>query len=84
VVAHSGGLLVDHGWLRVLGGGGAGLPEVGTDAAAAGGHLLIGQDVLGGQFVWTQAEPGAAPTVRYFAPDDLDWQDLDLGYANWC
>src|SRR5512139_473442 len=31
VVANTGGLLVDHGWLRVLGGGHDGLPDVATE-----------------------------------------------------
>jgi len=83
VVAYSGGLLVDHGWLRVLGGGSAELPGVAVDAQPGPAGLLVGHDVLGGQFGWTRTEPGTPPTVHYFAPDDLEWQDLELGYAEW-
>jgi hypothetical protein len=83
VVANTGGLLIDHGWLRVLGSGHDGLPDVTAGADAATGWLLVAHDVLGGQFAWIRARPDAAPTVHYFAPDELTWQDLGLGYADW-
>ena len=38
--------------------------------------------MLGG-FAWYQAQPGQPPTLHYFAPDDLAWQDLEQGYADW-
>ncbi|MFE9688702.1 DUF2625 family protein [Micromonospora sp. NPDC005806] len=82
VVAGTGGLLVDHGWLRVLGSGHDGLPDVATESDPAG-LVVIGYDVMGGQFVWAHHEPGARPTVHYFGPDDLDWLDLEQGYADW-
>ncbi|GAA4980510.1 DUF2625 family protein [Actinopolymorpha pittospori] len=83
VITHTGGICVDHGWLRVLGSGGTDLPDVATDADPASRGLVIGFDVLGGQFAWVPAEPGAPPTVHYFAPDTLDWLDLEQGYAAW-
>lgn len=83
VVANAGGLLVDHGWVRVLGCGYGRLPDVVTQADAEAGVLTVGYDVIGGQFVWLQAEPGAKPTVHYFGPDDLGWLDLEQGYAEW-
>lgn len=83
VVGHSGGLLVDHGWLRVLGSGSGRLPDVVTEATPAAGVLIVGYDVLGGQFAWLQRSTGAPPTVHYFGPDDLAWQDLEQGYADW-
>jgi uncharacterized protein DUF2625 len=27
--------------------------------------------------------PGTAPTIRYFGPDTLEWQDLEFGYGQW-
>jgi hypothetical protein len=30
VALNCGGLLIDHGWLRILGGGGRGLPDLAT------------------------------------------------------
>lgn len=83
VVANSGGLVVDRGWLRVLGGGHDGLPDVVTGSEPGAGGLVIAFDVLGGQFTWVSAQPGAAPTVHYFGPEDLAWQDLELGYGDW-
>ncbi|ALG10982.1 DUF2625 family protein [Kibdelosporangium phytohabitans] len=77
VVRHSGGLLVDHGWLRVLGSGTHLMPEAGR---AAGG-VAVGHDVLGGRFVWIPT--GNGPTVHYYAPDTLEWEDLEVGYADW-
>ncbi|MGR6317370.1 DUF2625 family protein [Micromonospora soli] len=82
VVANTGGLLVDHGWLRVLGSGHDTLPDVATESDPAG-LVVIGYDVMGGQFVWAQSGPGARPTVHYFGPDDLGWLDLEQGYADW-
>ncbi|GIJ23919.1 hypothetical protein Vlu01_45430 [Micromonospora lutea] len=83
VVANTGGLLVDHGWVRVLGCGHDRLPDIVTQADTEAGVLTVGFDVLGGQFVWIQVEPGTKPTVHYFGPDDLGWQDLEQGYAEW-
>ncbi|MEH0986225.1 DUF2625 family protein [Micromonospora sp. CPCC 205556] len=83
VVGDSGGLLVDHGWLRVLGGGHDGLPDVAAMLDPEAGRLVVAFDVLGGQFAWLPAQPGAAPTVHYFGPDHLAWQDLELGYGVW-
>ncbi|MEU1688600.1 DUF2625 family protein [Micromonospora sp. NPDC005707] len=83
VVANTGGLLVDHGWLRVLGSGHGGLPDVPGESDPARGVVVIGYDVLGGQFVWAPPQPAARPTVHYFGPDDLGWLDLEQGYADW-
>jgi Protein of unknown function DUF2625 len=83
VIANSGGLVVDHGWLRVLGGGHDRLPDVAAERARRSGPLVVAFDVMGGQFAWLQAEPGVRPTVHYFGPEDLAWQDLELGYGDW-
>ncbi|MFC4018428.1 DUF2625 family protein [Micromonospora sp. GCM10011542] len=83
VVANSGGLVIDHGWLRVLGGGHDGLPDVASEMNPDAGYVIVAFDVMGGQFAWLQPEPGARPTVHYFGPDSLAWQDLELGYGDW-
>ena len=83
LVTHSGGLIVDHGWLRVLGSGSAELVDVLADADPAVRGLIVAFDVLGGQFAWVPPEPGTRPTIHYFGPDDLGWQDLEQGYADW-
>jgi hypothetical protein len=83
VTRYTGGLLVDHGWLRVNGGGTDVLPDVTAGADADTGTLVVAHDVLGGRFSWMPARPGEPPTVHYFGPDVLDWQDLGVGYAHW-
>lgn len=83
VVANTGGLLVDHGWLRVLGGGHDGLPDVVTEADPTANLVVVGYDVMGGQFAWLPAQPSGKPTIHYFGPDDLAWQDMEQGYADW-
>jgi hypothetical protein len=93
---HTGGVLIDYGWVRVLGGGhpARGLPSLAdanrlpADPADAGGPpagLLVGFDVLGGQFALNGPDPGAlgrpgAPgQMCYFAPDSMEWEAMDVG-----
>jgi hypothetical protein len=93
---HTGGLLVDHGWLRVLGGGDPGVGLV--DLASANGlegepaaptAILVGFDVLGGRFEINGANPaaierpGSPGELCYFAPEKLQWQSLGLGHGDW-
>jgi hypothetical protein len=84
VVHHTGGLVLDHGWLRVLGSGNvvqhmASLGQLSEDTV---GGFLVAQDVLGGQFAWV-APTGGTPTIHYFAPDTLRWEDCERGYGDW-
>ena len=87
---HYGGLAIDHGWVRLLGGGCAGLPSL----AEANGlsdpnkvkeppsHLIIGFDVIGGLFAIDGGGLGIAPgEVCYFAPDLLEWESTGLGHG---
>ncbi len=88
----SGGLLVDHGWVRVLGGGHTRLPRdlgswnfpKGTDhPLRLAGAMLVADDVLGGFFaVNGGAFAGPSGNVFYFAPDSLEWEDLGRGYSD--
>lgn len=84
VVHHSGGLVIDHGWLRVLGSGNeehhlASLRETNDNVA---GGVIVAQDVLGGQFAWMPNAAGK-PTIWYLAPDTLSWEDCERGYGDW-
>jgi hypothetical protein len=85
VAFHLGGLLVDHGWLRVLGAGCEQLTRAldlwnTVDASRrCEDGLLIADDVLGGFFAWFR-EP---QTVHYLAPDSLQWENSGLGYSEW-
>jgi hypothetical protein len=84
VVHRSGGLLLDHGWLRVLGSGNderrlASLSQVNDNLA---GGMIVAQDVLGGQFAWMPDSSGRA-TIWYLAPDTLRWENSERGYGSW-
>lgn len=88
---NTGGICIDHGWLRILGGGHGGL----TDLATASGlgepgphstqpdYVLAGYDILGGQFAVNGGPlPGAPGHVAYFAPDTLKWMSLNMGHSD--
>lgn len=91
---HTGGLLVDDGWLRVLGGGESGLPSLAEANDLSGDDqppsaLMVGYDVLGGRFEVNGADPavlgrpGNPGDVCYFGPDTLEWESLDAGHGAW-
>lgn len=97
VLYESGGLFIDHGWIRVLGAGHSRLPRslprwnLGRSYGVAGESppfLLVADDVVGGFF----AIDGGGLAVHtgkvcYFAPDSLAWESTDLGYSEfliWC
>jgi hypothetical protein len=79
VVHRTGGLVIDHGWLRVLGSGSESRALVALSRANEGvsGGVLVAQDVLGGQFAWS------GDGVEYFAPDSGSWENLGCGYGEW-
>ena len=92
IALESGGLLIDHGWLRFLGSGHermrgnlftwnsqSGLPEYRYCKDA----LIIAHDVLGGFFALNGgAFPGKLGTAFYFAPDSLQWEDTGKSYSD--
>ncbi len=86
----SGGLLIDHGWLRILGGGWGPLPDLavanGLDGASDDPHppglLIVAWDVIGGTFAVDGGALGlSVGDVCYFAPDSLRWESLALGHG---
>lgn len=83
---NTGGLLADHGWFRIFGGGAAGIPDLASANALPSSKLPpflnIAQDVLGGQFAVDGGGLGLTPgAVCYFGPDTLDWHDLGIGHG---
>ncbi len=87
-VAHeTGGLLVDHGWLRLFGSGHERLRRaVGRWNETVGvpltDYLLVADDVVGGAFAMNGSALGtAAGNIFYFAPDALAWEDMGVGYS---
>jgi hypothetical protein len=90
---HTGGMLIDHGWLRVFGSGSEELAwtpsrvstRLGLGDANTFSMLAVASDVIGGLFALANAEaPGVCRgDICYLAPDSLDWQPLGCGYEAW-
>jgi hypothetical protein len=92
ITYHTGGLLIDGGWIRILGSGHPRLARtisswnLGMSVVLAGEpppFLLIADDVLGGFFALNGGGLGPSPGhVYYHAPDTLRWESLDRGYSD--
>ena len=89
---HTGGMKLDHGWLRVLGGPSDELADLASANGLSSpprerpqpGQLLVGYDVLGGRFaVNGGALPGEPGEVHYWGPDSLEWQSIGAGHSGW-
>ena len=87
---HCGGILIDHGWVRLLGAGSDRFVSLAaanglTDPLATAGppsSLLVGFDILGGRFAIDGGGLGLAPgEVCYWAPDTLAWESLGMGHT---
>lgn len=92
VALHTGGILVDHGWLHVLGGTGADMEgqDVWNELAETAGtvmdrgYYVVGWDVVGGVFVLNGGGLGPeVGSVWYLPPEDMNWSNLGLGYTDW-
>uniref|UniRef100_A0A060TDV9 ARAD1D51084p n=1 Tax=Blastobotrys adeninivorans TaxID=409370 RepID=A0A060TDV9_BLAAD len=92
---NTGGVLIDHGWLRILGGGSQDLPSLATasnlDSAGEGsgplGYVTVAFDVLGGHFAIDSGGLGLDyGKVCYWGPDTLKWSSLGVGpstFVDW-
>lgn len=91
IVYSTGGILVDHGWVRILGSGCSkmkrSLPEwnKGRTFQEFGDHLpylLIADDAVGGFFLLNGGGLGKdLGKVYYFSPDNLEYEPMNLGYT---
>ena len=82
IIENSGGITVDQGWLRLLGGTGSDLPSLVQANARSSGLFVVGFDVLGGVFALDGGALGAGNgSVHYFAPDTREWEDLGTSYT---
>ncbi|QNK63094.1 DUF2625 domain-containing protein [Pedobacter sp. PAMC26386] len=91
VIYNTGGIMVDNGWLRILGSGskrlsrsisewnkGKTIQEYGDKPA----YLLIADDAAGGFFAINYGAFGSdLKNVYYLAPNSLKWEPLSLGYG---
>jgi hypothetical protein len=93
IVYETGGIIVDHGWMRILGSGcdrmTRSLPQwnadvLGSDRSA----YLVADDVLGGFFAINGGAFGDDRGSLYYLPyDDISWQALGVNYSQflgWC
>jgi len=89
VAYETGGLLIDHGWVRLLG---AGSDRLGRSlvswnltcglAVPGDSLLLVGDDAVGGLFAINAGRFAGQPgEIHYFAPDNLSWDSLGFGYS---
>ena len=84
MVYHSGGLLIDNGWIRILGSGNKklsrSLPDWNKNKSK--GSLLIADDAVGGFFMLNGGGLGSdLGKVYYFSPDNLNYEPLDRSYS---
>jgi len=92
IIYQTGGILVDHGWIRILGSGskainrsipdwnkGKSIQEFGQTPA----YLLIADDAVGGFFAINGGAFGKDMGKTYYlSPDRLIWEPLDLTYTD--
>ena len=85
VIYETGGIIVDNGWLRILGSGSPALNRdlMGWNKNKQRGLLLIADDALGGFFALNGGAFGQATLgkIYYLAPESLEWQPFDFGYS---
>jgi hypothetical protein len=87
-IAHeTGGVLVDHGWLRLLGSGHQRLKRVlgrwnEELGIALTSFMIVADDVSGGVFAINGGALGPSRgNIHHFAVDTLRWEDTGLGYG---
>lgn len=92
VIHKTGGILVDSGWLRLLGAGSPRLPRslpdwnrtaLGTTVDSGLPFLLVADDVIGGFFAVDGGGLAGPPgSVFYLAPDTLEWEQIAPTYTD--
>jgi hypothetical protein len=91
ITYHSGGILIDHGWVRVLGSRGDRMGrsiiewnrDCGIGFETQPPMVLVADDVLGGMFALNGGVlPGNLGDVMYFSPSGMTWQTLGRSYTD--
>ncbi|MDU1891861.1 MAG: DUF2625 domain-containing protein [Dysgonomonas sp.] len=91
IVYETGGILIDNGWIRILGSGsdrmkrsipswnqGKTFSEFGEPAP----YLLVADDAIGGFYAINGGYLGKdAGNMYYFAPESLKWMPMEIGYS---
>ncbi|HVU55247.1 MAG TPA: DUF2625 domain-containing protein [Puia sp.] len=92
IVYSTGGIMVDDGWIRILGAGSTRLPrnlpewnkgrsfkEYGDKAP----FYLVADDAIGGFFAINGGGLGKdAGKMYYLSPDNLKWEDTEMTYSD--
>jgi len=91
IIYLTGGILIDNGWIRILGSGSSklnrSLPDWNKGKSFKNfgdtpSFLLIADDAIGGFFLLNGGGLGKdLGKVYYFAPDNLEYEPLDLTYT---
>lgn len=90
IVYETGGILIDYGWLRILGSGSdkldRGIYAWNLNKTILDNQrpsfLLIADDVLGGFFAINGGALGEdIGNIYYFPPDTLEWESLEVNYS---
>ncbi|CAN5691860.1 DUF2625 domain-containing protein [soil metagenome] len=94
IIYNCGGMIVDDGWIRILGSGNQQLsrsvPEWNRGKLAAtrneeSFYLLVADDVLGGLFAIKAGSAEELETIGqvfYYGPNSLTWQPTGLSYSS--
>lgn len=86
MVGECGALIVDNGWLRILGAGAHDVPGVHEANGPSDGPpplLDVAWDVLGGRFAINGGALDAPPgQVCYWGPDTLEWSPIGGSHAD--
>ena len=91
IVYETGGILIDDGWIRILGSGSSrlkrSLPEWNkgktfSNHGEVPPYMLIADDAVGGFFAINGGYLGNDKgNIYYFAPDTVKWESLDISYT---
>ena len=91
VIYETGGILIHHGWLRILGSGSFKLPrglmdwnfsKSFSESGEKPKYLLVADDVIGGYFALNGGSLGEnLGKIYYFSPKDLSWHNLNFTYT---
>lgn len=91
IVFMTGGLLIDDGWIRILGSGNSRfnrtLPDWNkgksfNEFGETPSFLLIADDAIGGFYLLNGGGLGTdVGKIYYFSPDNLEYEQLDITYS---
>jgi len=86
LIYNTGGVLIDHGWLRVLGSGSNEIPRNlhGWNCENPNhGSYLVADDAAGGFYAINGGYfSGEINSVYYLAPDSIEWENLELQFSD--